>query len=151
MRWKIIFRLPSNYKPPFIWPSAKRVQPDFYCSGYRLQGLIPAGLLLQRLPTAGADPTTAGADDNTLPDLDTDGWTRSLKLAETVTSEELLELDAESLLHRLYHQEIVRLFDARSICFECACSRQRTSGVIQSLGVAEAQDILKEQGRLSGG
>lgn len=108
-----------------------------------------AGLLLQRLPTAGVDPATAGADDNTSPDLDTDGWTRSLKLAETVTSEELLELDAESLLHRLYHQEIVRLFDARSICFECACSRQRTSGVIQSLGVAEAQDILKEQGRLS--
>ena len=110
-----------------------------------------SGLLLQRLPAAestaraGGDAEVQGVDETS----DTDGWTRSLKLAETVTQEELLQLDAETLLHRLYHQEVVRLFDAKNICFECACSRQRTSGVIQGLGVAEAQDILKEQGRLS--
>jgi len=115
-----------------------------------------AGLLLQRLPASEATPvitSTENSDETTASDTEADqnndGWTRSLKLAETVTADELLDLDAETLLHRLYHQEIVRLFDARDICFECSCSRQRTSGVIQSLGVAEAQDILKEQGKLS--
>jgi len=124
-----------------------------------------AGMLLQRLPstqtaeiaettettetTENLESESAEQGSTTSVNIDADGWTRSLKLAETVTPEELLELDAETLLHRLFHQEVVRLFDAKTISFECACSRQRTSGVIQSLGAAEAQDILKEQGRLA--
>lgn len=93
-----------------------------------------AGMLLQRLPGSTAGP---------------EGWTRAVELAKTVTAEELLELDSPTLLHRLYHQEEVRLFDKTPIEFECSCSRERTDGVIQGLGEPEANSILAEEGSIS--
>ena len=91
------------------------------------------GLLLQKLP---------GDCD------DTDGWERSQQLAETATGDEALSLSAESLLHRLFHQENLRLFEGKPVRFECSCSRERTEAMIQSLGQSEADDIIKEQGSI---
>ena len=54
-----------------------------------------AGLFIQKLP---------GADAR-----DDDGWTRIEALAATVTPDELLDLPAETLLTRLFHEEAVRL------------------------------------------
>lgn len=96
--------------------------------------LIAAGMLLQRLPGSTAGP---------------EGWTRAVELAKTLTDGELLELDPPTLLHRLYHQEEVRLFDKTPVEFECSCSRTRTDGVIQGLGEAEANAILAEEGAVS--
>jgi len=93
-----------------------------------------AGLLLQRLPGTASDE---------------DGWDRALALAATVEADELLSLDAETIVYRLYNQESVRLLDKRDICFKCSCSRERTSGVIQGLGAEEAFEILQEQGEIS--
>lgn len=92
-----------------------------------------AGMLLQCLPGASSDE---------------DGWERSVKLAETLTDEELLKLDSQSLLHRLYHQEKVRLFEKTAISFECSCSRERTDGLIQGLGLTEANSILEDEGSI---
>ena len=93
-----------------------------------------AGMLLQRMPDG---------------DAGREGWVHSVKIAETLTAEELLTLPQQTLLHRLYHQETVRLFEAKEIRFECACSRQRTSDMLKSLGEAEVQDILAEQGNVA--
>ena len=51
-------------------------------------------------------------------------WEHLRTLADTLTAEELLGLDSETLLHRLYHQEQLRLFDALPIRFRCSCSRE---------------------------
>ncbi|MBX2824682.1 MAG: Hsp33 family molecular chaperone HslO [Gammaproteobacteria bacterium] len=92
-----------------------------------------AGLLLQKLPGQVNDP---------------DGWARASQLATTLTCDELLTLDVDSILHRLYHEEQVRLFAAESVAFECSCSRDRSDGLIQGLGATEAQSILQEQGSI---
>jgi len=92
-----------------------------------------AGLMLQKLPGTSAED---------------DGWNRAVQLAKTLTAEELVELDASTLVHRLYHQETVRLFEPGMVTFECSCSRQRTDGLITGLGKAEADSILEEQGRV---
>ena len=61
------------------------------------------GLLLQRLPE-NASPGNASED--------ADAWNRALNLGNTLTSEELLKLPAREILHRLFHEEDLRLFDA---------------------------------------
>jgi molecular chaperone Hsp33 len=91
------------------------------------------GLLLQGLPAASADP---------------DAWNRAITLAETLTPDEILGLDAGEVLHRLYHEEDVRLFDREPVSFRCGCSRERVQGVIRGLGLAEARSILEEQGAI---
>lgn len=93
-------------------------------------GQHAAGMLLQRLPH----------------DHDEDAWPRVVHLGATITHHELLELPAEEIIHRLYHEEDVRLFDGEPVSFRCSCSRERVAGVLRMLGHDEVQSILREQG-----
>ncbi|MEE3171051.1 MAG: Hsp33 family molecular chaperone HslO [Pseudomonadota bacterium] len=93
-----------------------------------------AGLMLQRLP---------GATDE-----DEDLWDRVNHLARTVEAAELLELDSETVLHRLFHEETVRLFDAEPVAFRCTCSRERTLGALEAIGRDECYSIIEEQGSI---
>ena len=90
-----------------------------------------AGLLLQKLP-ASDDP-------------DDDRWNRAIHLAETITAPELLELAPRRLLHRLYHQEDIRLFDPRPVSFRCSCSGERVRDMLRMLGYDEVRSILEER------
>ena len=90
-----------------------------------------AGFLLQELP---------GEND------DKEDWERIVMLADTLTERELIELDCESLLHRLFHQEEVRLFDAESVAFRCSCSRDKIMGTLKQMARSELESILAEQG-----
>ncbi|MDR9468143.1 Hsp33 family molecular chaperone HslO [Marinospirillum sp.] len=94
-----------------------------------------AGLLLQQLP-----------DDAS--NTDPDAWNRLTQLAATVQQQELLDLEPLTLLHRLYHEETLRVFPPHNLKFGCTCSRERTSEAIASLGEAELQAIIEEQGKI---
>ena len=99
-----------------------------------------AGLLLQKLPDHGGH---AGP----LPDADL--WERASHLARTLTTPELLELPADEILRRLFHQETLRVFESLPVRFGCRCSRERVAGLIRMLGPEEARAALAERGRLS--
>ncbi len=92
-----------------------------------------AGLLLQELPAQNNDQ----AD-----------WERIEILAGTVKEQELLELDCENLLYRLFNEEKVRLFDAEPVEFKCTCSRSRVERTLRALGEEELINILQEQGSI---
>ncbi|HLT05158.1 MAG TPA: Hsp33 family molecular chaperone HslO [Pseudomonas sp.] len=94
------------------------------------------GMLLQALP----------ADRQRDPEERQAVWEHVTTLADTLRAEELLTLDNETLLHRLYHQERLRLFDARALQFRCSCSRERSARALVSLGEADAQRLLVEEG-----
>ena len=96
-----------------------------------------AGFLLQALPAS-----EQVADDE-------DGWGRATALADTLTNEELIGEDVQTLLHRLYHEEQVRLYEPSRLAFLCSCSRERTDGMLISLGESEVVDIVEEQGEVS--
>ncbi|NJN48283.1 MAG: Hsp33 family molecular chaperone HslO, partial [Candidatus Competibacteraceae bacterium] len=66
----------------------------------------------------------------------------------TVTAEELLELDAQTLIRRLFHEEDVRLFSAQPVTFRCTCSNERTESLLRALGLEEVRSIVAEQGRV---
>jgi len=61
----------------------------------------------------------------------------------------LLGLAAEEIIHRLFHEEDVRVFEAENIRFFCSCSRERVTGMLRGLGRTELEDILQEQGRIN--
>ncbi|MCH1930458.1 Hsp33 family molecular chaperone HslO [Shewanella sp. A25] len=73
------------------------------------------------------------------------------QLTATIKSEELFSLDAEEVLHRLYHQEEVRLFDPIEVTFKCTCSRERSAAAIKTIDQAEVEAILAEDGNVEMG
>jgi molecular chaperone Hsp33 len=102
-----------------------------------------AGLLLQRLPVGS---TAHAEDDPHLIAAAEDEWQRLQLLAGTLTPGELLGESCGTLLHRLFHEDDLRLFDGAPVFFQCTCSRERVAGIIRSLGAAEARDIVRERG-----
>ena len=94
-----------------------------------------AGMLLQRLPEA--EPS------------DDDAWMRAVHLGSTITRDELLALPVREIVHRLYHEEDIRLFSRMPVSFRCSCSRARVEAVLRMLGRDEIYSILEEQGSVS--
>ncbi len=92
-----------------------------------------AGLLLQALPLRVQSPAQRQ-----------DTWERLTSLAHTVSAEEQLTLSHQQLLHRLFHQESVRLFAPRALRFSCTCSRERTVNMLANLGRDEIQAMLAD-------
>ncbi len=105
---------------------------------FRLQadGRMARGFLLQALPIdRQPDPEERAAT-----------WEHLNVLADTLSAEELIGLDNETLLHRLFHQDPLRLFDARPVRFECSCSAERSGNALVSLGKPDVLELLREQG-----
>lgn len=98
-----------------------------------------AGLLLQRLPDEG------GRVDDTLVEP---SWLRFGHLADTLQDDELLTLDNDTLIHRLFWQEDLLAFDPQSIRWQCSCTRERVSHMLRTLGQAEIDSIVAEQGQI---
>jgi molecular chaperone Hsp33 len=111
-----------------------------------------AGLLIQRLPVKGEGNLAAKA---TMDDEDEIGrnedYNRISILAASLTAEELLNLDAENILHRLFWEEKLLRFEPLMPSFACSCSRERVSNMIRSLGTDEVESILAEQGQVEVG
>jgi molecular chaperone Hsp33 len=75
-------------------------------------------------------------------------WEYATKVGQTITNEELLTLDNETILYRLYHETELLLFDSRSARFRCHCSRDKMQQVIKMLGEQDARDLLAEKGTI---
>jgi len=86
------------------------------------------GMLLQQLPDDAAD---------------TEGWRRVSLLADTLTPRELIGLESERLLGRLFSEEDLRVFDPDPMAFRCSCSRERIVDVFRSFGRAEMEAALE--------
>ena len=111
---------------------------------------VAAGLLIQRLPMQGAG-NLAGASAYAHEDEigRNEDYKRIALLASSLKREELLTLDADSILHRLFWDENVLRFEPiqgeDGPRFSCTCSRERVTRMLVSLGVEEAQSILQER------
>lgn len=93
-----------------------------------------AGFMLQRLPQALANEHQA--------DLD---WELVHALATTLTEHELAQLPANQVLHRLFHEQQVKVFTPKLVEQQCDCSRQRCGAAIIGLGKVAVDDLLAEQ------
>ncbi|WP_374642593.1 Hsp33 family molecular chaperone HslO [Hydrogenophaga sp.] len=118
---------------------------------------MAAGLLIQRLPLQGeanlAGSGVARRDEDQIGQ--NEDYNRIAMLAASLKREELLELDAETILRRLFWEEDVRRFEpltgTNGPRFACTCSRDRVAGMLRSLGQDEVASILAEQGQVEVG
>ncbi len=108
-------------------------------------GLQAAGMLLQELPANQTEQLSEQYREQNKEHRQQQ-WQHITKLADTLTPQELYELNFDELLYRLYHQEIVRLFEPTGLQFKCSCSRQRTLNALRTISREELETILLEQG-----
>jgi len=118
--------------------------------------LVAAGLLIQRLPVTGAGNLAGSAAQSNDDQIGiNEHFNRIALLAASLKREELLTLDAPTILHRLFWEEDVRCFapitGAQGPHFSCTCSRERVSRMLLGLGLEEANSILQERGGIEVG
>ncbi|MBN9404551.1 MAG: Hsp33 family molecular chaperone HslO [Burkholderiales bacterium] len=110
-----------------------------------------AGLLLQRLPVQGQHNLGQSQVAREEGEQD-DAFERLSLLARSLKREELLQLDADTILRRLFWQEPLQRFEPRQGAsgprFACSCSRERVGAMLKGLGRDEAESILREQGQV---
>ena len=115
---------------------------------------VAAGLLIQRMPMQGegnlggtlGESAAHGADEE---------YNRIATQAASLTRKELLTLDVDTVLRRLFWEENIARFapqqGASGPRFACSCSRERVGRMLETLGRAEAESILAEQGQIEVG
>ena len=116
---------------------------------------VAAGLLVQRMPIKGEGNIAGGAavrhDEEDQIGRNED-YNRIAHLAASLTREELLTLDVETILRRLFWEEKLLRFEPQQgdngPRFACSCSRERVGRMLHSLGIEEAESILQEQGQI---
>ena len=114
---------------------------------------VAAGLLIQRLPVQGEGNLEGGAgrrrneDDIGL----SEAFNRIALLAATLTRDELLALAPQDLLHRLFWEETLRVFEPAQPRFACTCSRERVRNMLRGLGREESDSLIAERGEVEVG
>lgn len=95
---------------------------------------VAAGVFLQKMPACD--------------ERDPDGWQRIDTLAKTLKHKELLSLPIRPLLTRLFHEEKVRLFDAKTIEHNSHQNWENVRWVLRSLGKEEVYSVLERLGEI---
>ena len=103
--------------------------------------LVSRGLLLQKLPREGGSAVAAGDDADT--------WNHTVTLASTLRREEMLATDIDTLLHRLFWEQPIRVFEPRHPRFQCSCTREKVGNMLKMLGRTEVESALAELGELA--
>ena len=115
-------------------------------------GNVAAGLLIQRLPVKGQGNLEGKLEGKSDRDANEDeigkneDYRRISILASTLKREELLTLDADTILRRLFWEEPHTRFEALTPSFACSCSRERVTNMLRGLGTAEIESIIAERG-----
>ncbi len=110
---------------------------------------VAAGLLIQRLPVEGEGNLGGrrNEDDIGL----SEAFNRIAMLAATLTREELLTLQPQQVLHRLFWEETLRVFEPEHPRFACTCSRERVQNMLRGLGREESDGLIAERGEVEVG
>ena len=98
-----------------------------------------AGLYLQTLPS----------DESMTAEQAKENWERSTHLFNTLTRDELLALEANQLIIRLFHEETPEVYEPQFLQFQCHCSQEKIENTIRTLGKDEAMQVIEEQGEIS--
>ena len=98
------------------------------------------------------DGRAAGMLLQLMPGQDTQGreqfWEYAVQLGQTISEHELLTLDNPTILHRLYHETELRLYNARKVSFQCRCTPEKMKQVLTVLGEADVQQLIEEKGHV---
>ncbi len=110
---------------------------------------VAAGLLIQRMPVEGEGNLEGRRNEDEIGV--SEHFNRIAMLAATLTREELLTLQPEQILHRLFWEETLRVFEPGTPHFVCNCSRERVRNMLRGLGREESESLIAERGEVEVG
>jgi len=102
---------------------------------------VSRGLLLQKMPKDGG--SAVHTED------DAEMWNHTVTLASTLRTEEMLSTDISTLMHRLFWEETIRVFEPRHPSFHCGCTREKVANMLIMLGKPEIDSALMDLGKLA--
>ena len=113
---------------------------------------VAAGLLIQRMPVQGQGNLEGASLQRNEDEIGiNEAFNRIALLSATLTREELLTLQPDQILRRLFWQETVRVFEPEHPRFACTCSRQRVRNMLRGLGREESDSLIAERGEVEVG
>lgn len=110
----------------------------FIRSGMQAGKAAAAGMLLQILPAN---------EEHSVEDT-AEHFELLTQLTHTIKAQELFTLDIKEILHRLYHEEDVTLYEPQPVEFRCTCSRERCEDTLVTLSEEDVNHLLQEQGNI---
>jgi len=92
-----------------------------------------AGAMIERLPNESSTSEEAA-----------EAWHYAQAMLHTLKTDELLDvsLDANELLYRLYHEQGVVAYEAKTISTHCRCSRERIHSLLMSMPEQDRREAL---------
>lgn len=101
---------------------------------------VARGLLLQKLPhTGGIEVKTENPEE---------AWDHAVMLGDTLKRGEMLEHNISTLMHRLFWEQTLRVFDPLHPVFHCSCTREKVGDMLKMLGSTEIENALAELGKI---
>lgn len=97
-----------------------------------------AGLMLQKMPV----------DKQEDVDDQEKYWQHLLALTQTIDKQELLKLAKVDMLHRLYHQEDIKVFEPKSVSYRCFCTQNLMESALRTIPYQELLEMLEEQTKI---
>lgn len=103
-------------------------------------GWRAGAMILERVAAAGGQMPAAGREEQA------EAWRTTAALAATLSDTELLDdrLSSEDLLFRLFHSEGVLVEPPRPLAFGCRCTRARLSGILESFGGGDLDQMTTD-------
>lgn len=99
-----------------------------------------SALMIQRMP---------GDNPPEMPDEDAEeAWREAVILMSSMSAAEMLDphIPTREILYRMYHEQGIRAYDARSIDFHCRCSRERVAETLSQFDATELNDMVTDEG-----
>ncbi|MBN2872475.1 MAG: Hsp33 family molecular chaperone HslO [Halothiobacillaceae bacterium] len=102
---------------------------------------VAAGMLVQQMPETGGIVPAHGPTAR--------GFEHVGKLLDTLVGEkgraEMRSITAAELLHRLFHQDALRLHEVSPVAFHCRCGRESVGQMLAGLGRHELEETLASE------
>ncbi|MEK7265175.1 MAG: Hsp33 family molecular chaperone [Pseudomonadota bacterium] len=101
------------------------------------------GVIVQFMPGEGG--TRERGEAALASDEDRDVWDRAAAFLNTTQADELLDpaLSPEDLLFRLYHEDGVRVFEAKPVRAACSCNAGKISAVLSRYSAQDLEELLE--------
>ncbi len=98
--------------------------------------LRSAGIIIQKLPTKDEEKLKNDFEHISV-------------LIDSMTKAEVLNLESNEILYRMFHQESVNVFEGKKIVWKCSCGKDVFRERLSELPQEELKQLLEEQGGFS--
>ena len=117
------------------------------------------GIMIQQMPETGGVMPDAPSGENGLMSPDdvagmggrAEDWNRVTTLLDTADAHEMIgpHVSPETLLYRLFHEEVPSVYEAQAVEFGCTCSAEKVATAMFQYSAKDLAHMTTEDGKLT--